>query len=401
MNGNNIRVLLVEDNVGDARLLQEMLRENATLSFHLVWADSLAKARAHLTHDKFDVAIVDLSLPDANDLDTVIQTNQLSPDLPIIVLTGSAGDEKGLRALREGAQDYLSKGRVDPELLVRTIRYAIERKSLETKLAHYARELQDRNDQIQNDLILAREVQTALLPQHLPTFPAGATPETSALRFQHYYQPASYLAGDFFDIFPINDTTAGIFICDVMGHGVRPALITAIIRPLVDELAPQSTDPSQLLTTINRKLVAILQQTKNTIYATASYLIADAANHRLHYATAGHPSPLHLNPITHTVTPLPVNHTPGPALGLFDDSHYTTFRQPLNPGDLILLYTDGITEATNPDDEEYGETRLQQSLQIAATQPSILDRILQDLKKFAGKEEFADDICLVTLEATR
>lgn len=403
MNGNNIRVLLLEDNAGDARLLQEILQEVTTISFHIVWADSLAKACQYLAHDKFDIAIVDLALPDAIDLDTVIQTNQLSPDLPIVVLTGSAGDEKGLRALRAGAQDYLTKGRVDPELLVRTIRYAIERKRLETQLAHYTGELRARNDQIQNDLLLAREVQMALLPQHLPTFPAGSSHETSALRFQHYYQPASYLAGDFFNIFPISDTAAGIFICDVMGHGVRAALITAMIRPLVDELATKATDPSQLLSSINQEIFAILNQAKTTIYATAFYLVADLATRQLRYVTAGHPSPIHLSQSRNTVAPLPVNHHPGAALGLFADSTYDTFRQPIDTGDVVLLYTDGLTEALNPLDEQYGEERLLQTIQASAKlpHPDIFSAVLQDIQKFTNGKEFTDDLCLLSMEVKR
>ena len=160
----------------------------------------------------------------------------------------------------------------------------------------------------------------ALLPQHYPTFPPGTKPEQSLFQFYHHYQPAALLAGDFFDVFPINDTSAGIFICDVMGHGIRAALITAMIRPLVDELIAKAADPGSLLNEINRELVSILRQTDATIFATVFYMVIDAASHEIRYANAGHPAPLHLQRSRNTIIPITNNNRPGPALGLFPDT---------------------------------------------------------------------------------
>ena len=156
MNDAPIRLLLIEDNPGDARLISEMIRDARSATFELNWSDRLAKGLDHLREGQFDVALVDLSLPDATGLDTVIRTRQVAPDLPIVVLTGSASDEKAIAALRAGAEDYLVKGWADAELLVRTLRYAIERKRTEAELARYARELRARNEQIHADLLLAR-----------------------------------------------------------------------------------------------------------------------------------------------------------------------------------------------------------------------------------------------------
>src|SRR5207247_11184856 len=133
---------------------------------------------------------------------------------------------------------------------------------LETPLARRTEELQQRNTEMQQDLDLAREVQEAFLPQQYPTFPAGAASTESTLLFHHRYLPTATVGGDFFDVLPLSDTEAGVFICDVMGHGVRAALVTAIIRGLVEELRPLAVDPGESLTGITRRLISILRHTK-------------------------------------------------------------------------------------------------------------------------------------------
>ena len=398
-----IHLLLIEDNPGDARLLREMLHDAPDVIFDLVWVDRLAKGIELLQAGNLDAALVDLSLPDASDLDSVVRTRQVAPELPIIVLTGSTDRERGLRAVREGAQDYLIKGDVNVDLVARTVQYAIERKRTEAKIARYARELRARNEQMRADLALAQEIQLALLPHDYPVFPPGVTAEQSALSFHHYYQGAAYLAGDFFDIFPVSETAAGIFICDVMGHGVRAALITAMIRPLVDDLITRAAEPGALLDKINQELIAILRQANTTIYATAFYLVADIARGQFTYANAGHPAPLHLRRQHGDVVALHTDGHNGPALGLFEHSTFTTHQSMFDPGDVALFFTDGLFEVTNATDEEYGTERLLQTVRRLSTLSAaeLIPALLADVQQFAAQKEFTDDVCLVGLQARR
>ncbi len=141
MNLDGIRVLLVEDNPGDARLFTELLRDAGASHLTMVHADRLAAALDHLNNDSFDVMLLDLSLPDADGLDTLVRAHAHAPKIPIVVLTGHDDEALAVRAVRAGAQDYLVKGRVDGELLVRSIRYASERgrslEALERREEHY------------------------------------------------------------------------------------------------------------------------------------------------------------------------------------------------------------------------------------------------------------------------
>ncbi|HEX8274218.1 MAG TPA: ATP-binding protein [Longimicrobiaceae bacterium] len=125
------RILLVEDNPGDARLIRETLREAESLPFQLTHADRLAAAEERLAAEAFDVVLLDLSLPDAHGLETVRRTLAAGAEVPIIVLTGLDDETTAVAAVQAGAQDYLAKGRLDGTLLARAIRYAMERKRLE------------------------------------------------------------------------------------------------------------------------------------------------------------------------------------------------------------------------------------------------------------------------------
>jgi len=141
MNLDGIRVLLVEDNPGDARLFTELLRDAGASNLKMIQVDRLAAAIDHLDNGPFDVMLLDLSLPDADGLDTLVRAHAHAPKIPIVVLTGHDDEALAVRAVRAGAQDYLVKGRVDGELLVRSIRYASERgrslEALERREEHY------------------------------------------------------------------------------------------------------------------------------------------------------------------------------------------------------------------------------------------------------------------------
>jgi signal transduction histidine kinase len=134
-----VRILLVEDNPGDARLLRETLREAEGFPFELSHAARLADAAALFPGCAADVVLLDLSLPDAHGLDTVRRMLEVAPEIPIIVLTGTDDERLALQAVHAGAQDYLTKGRVEGPLLARSIRYAIERNRLEQERAHLLR----------------------------------------------------------------------------------------------------------------------------------------------------------------------------------------------------------------------------------------------------------------------
>jgi serine phosphatase RsbU (regulator of sigma subunit) len=397
-----IRVLLIEDNPGDARLIEMMLAEADSDSFELRHADRLEHGLQELSNGSIDIVLSDLSVPDSHGLETFQRLHARAPHVPIIVLSGLNDTTVALNAVHQGAQDYLIKGEVDGQLLARAMRYAIERKRMSEQLHRYAAELREKNAQLESDFNMAREIQQIFLPDQYPTFPHSVSPEDSALKFSQRYIPAAAVGGDFFDILAITDSTAGVFICDVMGHGMRAALITAIMRGLIEELMPVAADAGRFLTEINRSLRAILRRTREPFLATAFYAIADSEAGELRFANAGHPSPFRLQRGTNEVQPLKVyDPRHGPALGLFEKTDYPTCRCSFAPNDLVFLFTDGIYEVTSAEGEEYGQERLLQAVRKRIQMPAeeLFGDLLVEAQKFSGRSDFEDDVCLVGVEA--
>jgi sigma-B regulation protein RsbU (phosphoserine phosphatase) len=279
-----------------------------------------------------------------------------------------------------------------------------ERKEVEQRLAEYAQELAYKNRQIEEDLSLAREVQLAFLPQRYPVFPKGVPLGESAFQFSHEYQPASTLAGDFFEVLQLSDTTVGVLICDVMGHGVRSALVMAVIRGLVDELQSYAADPGRFLAEINRALVAHWNSTHATVFASACYVVVDAATGQMSCTSAGHPSPLWLRRVAGKAESLlAAGPQRGPVLGLFADAAYTTQQYTLAVGDTVLLYTDGLVEVEGANGEGYGAERLcvacEANVNLAPV--ALHQRLLAAARSFAATGAFTDDICLVSVNFSR
>ncbi|HWB60211.1 MAG TPA: SpoIIE family protein phosphatase [Chthoniobacteraceae bacterium] len=268
-------------------------------------------------------------------------------------------------------------------------------------LAGHIRQLKLKNEQIEADLAMARELQQALMPARYPVFPPDADPARSVIQFHHRYLPSGTMGGDFFHVMRLSDSRAGVFICDVMGHGVRSALITTMLRALVEELSPATHDPGGLLGTLNVELSKILKQTGEVLFTTAFYMVLEAGGEEVGYGCAGHPAPFHLRRETGTITPLcTARGVGGPALGLFAESTYGTSRCRIAPGDGIVLFTDGIYEVDNPECEEYGERRLMDFVKRRIHIPAeeMLDGMLAEVQGFAGRKEFDDDVCLVAID---
>jgi len=246
-------------------------------------------------------------------------------------------------------------------------------------------EIAAKNRQMEDDLRMAREVQVAMLPRE---FPVCRTPHGATLGFAHLYEPAGGVGGDFFDVLPISATSAGIIICDVMGHGVRSALITAMVRTMIEELRPHAADPADLLTRLNANLTKLLQRTGDMIFVTAAYAVIDTASRQLRYAQAGHPTPLHWSTRSGgLVAPLPRAETiGGPALGLLEDSTYEAMGLTLAEGDRVLFFTDGIFEADNAQGEEFGVERLAEVFGTKSAVP--LGEALAGLSRLLKKSVF-------------
>jgi sigma-B regulation protein RsbU (phosphoserine phosphatase) len=272
------------------------------------------------------------------------------------------------------------------------------------QLQEYANTLAGKQAQMDQELAVAREVQQALLPQTFPVFPRGATPSASAIHFSYRYLPEGRVGGDFFTITQLSDTQAGILICDVMGHGVHAALVTAVERVLVDEARLIAGDPGAFLGELNKRLHHFFDPLSTSMFVTAFYLVIDIATGAVRFANASHPQPLHINRAQHTVRNLGAVSQRQPfALGVASDSVYKTEEDRVKPGDFLLLYTDGLCDLGDGKDLTPDDPQFIGLVQNCARQrgEACLDALLSQVKQFTGKDRFLDDVCLVGIEIDR
>ncbi len=262
-----------------------------------------------------------------------------------------------------------------------------------------ARQLQQKNEAYEEELLLAREIQQALAGQG---FPAAEASDRTKLIFSTRYIPISGLAGDFFEVMKVSDQNYGVLICDVMGHGVRSALIVAMLRGLLEKQRAQASEPGLFLQGLNDGLAAILERAGATMFATAFFGVIDLAGGKFKYACAGHPGPIIAGP--NGVRQIANERSDkGPGLGLIRRAVYPCGEMDLAEIDRMLLFTDGILEAENQSGEPFFEQRLM-AIVAGNTDKSlnaVLDGVLSKVLAFAEGQRFDDDVCLLGIELNR
>lgn len=271
-----------------------------------------------------------------------------------------------------------------------------DHKEAELKATYYSELIHRNKEAMEEDVRMAAELQKTFFPSSYPKFPEGAAHEESQVEFLHYYNASGLVSGDFCTIQRLSDTEVGIFQCDVMGHGIRASLGTALICALVEEISKTERDPGVFLERMNELLLPALRQQDTLFYATSCYMVYNAETGLLRYANAGHPSPiLFFNDGARYL--MDETSFRGPALAVVEGALYKTLKWQLAPGDCVVTYTDGLYEVERADGEEFGEERLLRSARHHAdlSLKELFPALINDARHFAGEGEFNDDVCLV------
>jgi serine phosphatase RsbU (regulator of sigma subunit) len=328
------RVLLIEDDEGDALLVRECLVQAGLPREDVVWTRTLASGLTGVAEDAPACVLLDLGLPDAEGLGALHRLVAEARGTPIIVLTGRH-DRTGIDAVAAGAQDYLIKDDLSPELLHRSIRYAVERnRALAAEL------------QLNEEKLLSAEnarLERGLLPK--PRL------QSRYVSCATYYQPGRNLAvlgGDFFDLVEAPDGRVRAVIGDVMGHGPDEAALGVHLRVAWRTLVLAGVDDAAILSALSRLLSA--EQHGGGRFVTACDVTIDR-DHTVQLRTAGHPPPLvcqhgiatFLDP--EIGPPLGVEGLTGAARRWPDSGGWPVTSTRLGVGATVILYTDGLLDA--------------------------------------------------------
>lgn len=263
-------------------------------------------------------------------------------------------------------------------------------------LKNSEQQLKKANEQIAEDLKMAAKLQKAFLPQNYPSFnDADGLP---LIQFHHFYEADIDLGGDFCSVYKLSGRRAGVLICDVMGHGVRAALVTAIIHAYAEELVRSADSAGDFLTSLNQRLIPVLQSEGEYLFATASYCTLDLGTGEMSVALAGHTLPFLIQPASGTVSLLAgAEEIMGPALAVDGTYAYDSISVQLSPGEEVLLYTDGICEALNASRTEFGVEHLRKTIRDYNQLPleQLVMRIVEVVQEYAGSKKLGDDVCLL------
>lgn len=261
------------------------------------------------------------------------------------------------------------------------------------KLARLAEDLGKRNQAMQEELTMAREIQQALIPKELPCL----TYQGKRVKMVQRYLPATELAGDFFEVIPLGSTKAGFLICDVMGHGMRAALVVSMIRGLIEKQRSVAHDPGHFLQGLNEGLSHLLEECGVTMFASAIYGVVDLEADQMMIGLAGHPAPILIEKSGGRTLKLEKG-VKGPALGVFDSAHYGALVVPLAKVRRFVCFTDGIFEPENNEGEEYGTKRMIGVFEKEGDLGELMDEVQKEALAYSGRKSFVDDVCLLGFE---
>ena len=376
-------ILLVEDDAGDVLLVREAL-EAAAPELELREAGTLAAALGQLP-DGIACALLDLGLPDASGIDGVTRLREHAPNVAVVVLTGRDDEQLGIEALGAGAQDYLVKGQVEPEVLARALRYAIERRRAELS----EHELIEARLQASENARLER----GLLPTALIADPR--------LRLTADYRPGrrrALLGGDFYDAIELDDGTVHLMIGDVCGHGPDEAALGACLRAAWRALTLACHPQQEVLATLHRMLPH--ERHEPDVFATLCAIEVAPDRSTADIRAAGHQAPILIDGSGVALVDVAAG---APPLGIFEQSEWPAQRRELRGPGSLLLNTDGLVEGRiGAGNERLGEQRLvemiERHLAAATSWPDgaqdLLDHLIADVEQLNG-EPLTDDLAVL------
>ena len=376
------KILVVDDEPDvEPLMLQRMRRHIRSGRYSFVFAQNGIEALEVLDRDPdIDMVVSDINMPKMDGLTLLSQIAELNPDLRAVIVS-AYGDMKNIRtAMNRGAFDFVTKPLDFDDLQV-----TIERTLENIKAWKAALSSRDKLVSLQRELDVANQMQKSILPMEFPS--------TDEFETFGSMEPARNVGGDFYDVVQLEAGQIGLAIADVSDKGVPAALFMMSSRTLLKGTAIGLGEPSKVLHEVNNLLA---EDNESAMFVTLLYAVYNPANGRFWYANGGHNLPVIFHPDgSSTVLP----YTQGLALGALPGVDYEEGEITLAPGDTVVLYTDGVTEAMDLEKEEFGMERLRALFagEGPTSAESANDAVFAAVREFVGEAPQSDDITCLTL----
>ncbi|HEY7162365.1 MAG TPA: SpoIIE family protein phosphatase [Acidobacteriota bacterium] len=373
----NERILIVDDTPANIQTLSGILKEKG---YQLSVATNGKQALQVLEKVRPDLILLDVMMPEMDGFETCrqIKKSETLNDIPIIFLTAKTDTADIVSGFEIGAVDYVAKPFNPSELLARI--------NTHLTIDQLRRSLAEKNEELaraqKREREMAYRVQSQLIPLTMPEIPGW--------EFAAHWQPAREVSGDFYD-FIRNNQCHDVIIADVSGKGMPAALFMASIRSIVRAKATASLSPAESLTQANALICA---DAARGMYVTVFYVEINAETQVLTYVNAGHNPPFWYKGSERQIHELAPS---GPVVGLIPTMQCVQQQIKVNHGDLIMMYTDGFTEAFNEEEQEFGDERLKEILlKNAERSPKdVLAEIQSATSAFVGSAPQSDDRTIV------
>jgi len=371
-------ILIVDDTPTNIGVISGALRDSYKTKVATNGAKALSIAAEE---EKPDLILLDVMMPEMDGYEVCrrLKADSATAEIPIIFLTGQTSAEDETQGFDVGAVDYVHKP-FSPAVVKARVRNHILLREARAQLAKQLLE-------INTELEMAREIQLSILPHTLPNL--------EGLDIAARFLPMTSVAGDYYDFIAIDDRHLGILIADVSGHGLASALIASMLQVALSAQGANASEPAKVLSGLNRALCG--KFTAN--FVTAAYVYLDLKDNLMRYASAGHPPLLLFRASSGKVTKVIEN---GLILGMFPEATYEDLEIPVEPGDRFVLYTDGILEAANRLQEEYGAERFMRFMEnnTSLSADRFADAFLREISCWSRESPAQgqqDDITLLAI----
>lgn len=384
VDNNRVRpghILVVDDNAQERVMLMRLLER---MGHTVVLASNGREALEHLTNNNFDLVLLDLMMPGMDGVQVLehMRSDPSREHIPVLVVSALDGMESIVRCVELGAEDYLPKP-INETLLRAHISAILEKKWLRDQERAYLAA-------IRREMELGRQILADFMPAELPRVPGWEI----ATRFL----PAGEVSGDFFDVFLLSDAHLGLVVGDVSGKGVGAALFVALIRTLLRAFADLGDgSPAHVLDAVrlvNRYILHHHQQRAH-MFATLFLGVLEVQTGALQYINAGHVPAV----LARAQGSQELLFPSGPMVGITEALPFEEHSTQLQPGDLLLIYTDGVTEAMNPEKQLFGIERLQELVHAHGSSPEQLLHLIEThLVTHSDGASFSDDVTMLAMK---